>query len=150
MKAQREARRRRAGEVRQQRLDEAKEAEGRGGIEAVDFLRKIREYDNEHGLAKPPVGWAQGGGGSVWDADTGSRIRVCVRKRPMLRTEVLRHDFDVISTEPGGRSLVVHEPRTKAAAAAAWLHRGEACGGETWSALVGGPLQGGHRSPLRL
>ena len=37
----------------------------------------------------------------VWqDAAAGaSSIRVCVRKRPMLRGEQLRHDFDVVAVE---------------------------------------------------
>jgi len=30
----------------------------------------------------------------------------------MLRVEVLRHDFDILSTEDGHQSLVVHEPKT--------------------------------------
>jgi len=176
MKAQREDRRRRAEEAKQQRLVEAKEAEGRGGIEvqpdpalcraclrlarrckalgaratahgcpesragahlhethaqsdrflmclprhfrpcpatqAVDFLRKIREYKEAHGVAAPAP-WAAGGGGDLWESLDDSSIRVCVRKRPMLRTEIIRHDFDVISTEAGHQSLVVHEPKTK-------------------------------------
>ena len=147
MKLQREQRRRRAEEAKQQRLVEAKEAEGRGGIEvnghpprsglqapcahsqhasrlllnfmhilvrlqAVDFLRKIKEYKEAHGLQEP-IPWTTESGGDVWENLDSSSIRVCVRKRPMLRTEVIRHDFDVISTEDGHQSLVVHEPRTK-------------------------------------
>jgi len=60
-----------------------------------------------------PAPWAAGGGGDLWESLDDSSIRVCVRKRPMLRTEIIRHDFDVISTEAGHQSLVVHEPKTK-------------------------------------
>ena len=86
---------------------EAKDAESRGGIESVDFLRKIREYREAHGLAAAPAPWA---GGDVWGE--AGRIRVCVRKRPMLKIEELRHDFDVVTCEPSG-TFVVHEPKTR-------------------------------------
>jgi len=113
MKKQREERRRRAEEAKNKRAEEAKEAESRGGIESVDFLRKIREYRQAHGLSETPEPWE---GSDIWDiggASDTSRIRVCVRKRPMLRVEQIAHDFDVISSEAGHSSLVVHEPRTK-------------------------------------
>jgi hypothetical protein len=38
---------------------------------------------------------------------------VCVRKRPMLRMEELRHDFDVVSCEDDHATVVCHEPKTK-------------------------------------
>ena len=108
MKRQREERRKRAEEAKARRAVEAKDAESRGGIESVDFLRKIREYREAHGLAAAPAPWA---GGDVWGE--AGRIRVCVRKRPMLKIEELRHDFDVVTCEPSGTSLVVHEPKTR-------------------------------------
>ena len=77
MQRQREERRRRAEEVKVRRAEEAKEAEGRGGIESVEFLRKIRDYREAHALLKPPEPW---GGADVWSDDAGSRIRVCVRR----------------------------------------------------------------------
>ena len=86
------------------------EAEGRGGIEAVDFLNQIRDYTGKHGIPAVPSCWP---GGDVWEDEAGSSIRVCIRKRPMLRIEQMKHDFDVISAEVGHASLVVHEPKTK-------------------------------------
>ena len=94
MKRQREERRKRAEEAKARRAVEAKDAESRGGIESVDFLRKIREYREAHGLAAAPAPWA---GGDVWGE--AGRIRVCVRKRPMLPVETLKHDFDVVRGE---------------------------------------------------
>jgi len=102
MQAQRETRRKRALEAKQQRLVEAKDAEGRGGIEvrpcthpthaastpttssfnppqAVDFLRKIREYKEANGLGGAPVAWSADGGADVWQNLDDSSIRVCVR-----------------------------------------------------------------------
>ena len=84
------------------------DAESRGGIESVDFLRKIREYREAHGLAAAPAPWA---GGDVWGE--AGRIRVCVRKRPMLPVETLKHDFDVVRGEATATELVVLEPKTK-------------------------------------
>ena len=110
MQRQREERRRKAEEVKVRRAEETKEAEGRGGIESVEFLRKIRDYREANALLKPPEQW---GGADVWSADAGSRIRVCVRKRPMLRVEELRHDFDVVSCEDDHAAVVCHEPKTK-------------------------------------
>ena len=81
MQRQREERRRKAEEVKVRRAEETKEAEGRGGIESVEFLRKIRDYREAHALLKPPEQWD---GADVWSADVSSRIRVCVRKVPHL------------------------------------------------------------------
>lgn len=92
------------------RAEETKDAEARGGIESVEFLRKIRDYREANALLKPPEQW---GGADVWSAEEGSRIRVCVRKRPMLRMEELRHDFDVVSCEDDHATVVCHEPKTK-------------------------------------
>ena len=110
MQRQREERRRKAEEVKVRRAEDAKDAEGRGGIESVEFLRKIRDYREANALLKPPEQW---GGADVWSAEEGSRIRVCVRKRPMLRMEELRHDFDVVSCEDDHATVVCHEPKTK-------------------------------------
>ena len=110
MQRQREERRRKAEEVKVRRAEETKDAEARGGIESVEFLRKIRDYREANALLKPPEQW---GGADVWSAEEGSRIRVCVRKRPMLRMEELRHDFDVVSCEDDHATVVCHEPKTK-------------------------------------
>ena len=112
MQKQREERRRKAAEAKEKRLEDAKEAEGRGGIEAVDFLHKIRAYREANGISEFPEAWDAG---DMWEdsAFSQSQIRVCVRKRPMLRIEQTKHDFDVISAEVGHASLVVHEPKTK-------------------------------------
>ena len=63
-------------------------------------------------MAQPPAKWD---GADIWEGSNGggSRIRVCVRKRPMLRVEQLVHDFDVISCEGDHASVVCHEPKTK-------------------------------------
>ena len=92
------------------RAEEAKDAEGRGGIESVDFLRKIQEYRQANSLTGAPEPWPTG---NVWEGNDPSRIRVCVRKRPMLRVETLRHDFDVVTCAPCHSSLVIHEPKTR-------------------------------------
>ena len=55
MKRQREERRKRAEEAKARRAVEAKDAESRGGIESVDFLRKIREYREANGIAGAPA-----------------------------------------------------------------------------------------------
>ena len=47
----------------------------------------------------------------VWQ-DEETSIRVCVRKRPMLRVEQLRHDFDVCC-EDRHQNLVVLEPKSR-------------------------------------
>ncbi|KAL3914135.1 MAG: hypothetical protein SGPRY_007729, partial [Prymnesium sp.] len=128
---QREQRRKDAAAAKAVRAEEAKEAEGRGGIESVDFLNGIQAYRRAHGL-HTVAPWPKGQ--HVWTSTHGSsRIRVCVRKRPMLKAsllpipplgenkhlkathgvERLRHDFDIISAPGGCGSLVVHEPRTK-------------------------------------
>jgi len=112
MQKQREERRKKAEAAKARRAEEARDAEGRGGIESVDFLRKIREYRKSHNLTDEPTPWPAERG-DVWGSNDPSRIRVCVRKRPMLRVERLRHDFDVITCEPSHEQLVVHEPRTK-------------------------------------
>lgn len=57
MQRQREERRRKAEEVKVRRAEETKDAEGRGGIESVEFLRKIRDYRQAHALLKPPEQW---------------------------------------------------------------------------------------------
>lgn len=110
MQRMREERRRRAEEKKSKRAQEALEAEDRGGIEAVDFLNQIKEYQARHGIPEQGVAWT---GGDVWQDDSGSSIRVCVRKRPMLRAEHLHHDFDVVRGEPSATSLVVLEPKTR-------------------------------------
>lgn len=110
MKREREERRRKAAETKALRAEEAKDAEGRGGIESVEFLRKIKEYREQHSIGEP----CQYLGGDLWNAGAGdSRILVCVRKRPMLRVELQKHDFDVISVDPHHGGLVVHEPKTR-------------------------------------
>ncbi|KAL1522562.1 hypothetical protein AB1Y20_017547 [Prymnesium parvum] len=111
MAQMREERRMKAAAARAVREEEAKEAEGRGGIESVDFLNRINEYRRLHGLSAPAP-WPRSK--HIWDAEHGSsNIRVCVRKRPMLKVERHRHDFDIISAPGGSGALVVHEPRTK-------------------------------------
>eukprot|EP00966_Prymnesium_polylepis_P135769 3138099-Prymnesium_polylepis.1 len=109
MRREREERRRKAAETKAQRAEEAKDAEGRGGIESVEFLRKIKEYRQEHRIGAP----AEYVGGDLWDGGEGSRILVCVRKRPMLRVELQKHDFDMVSVDPTHGGLVVHEPKTR-------------------------------------
>ena len=111
MQRLRDERRRLAEEKKAKRLEDAKDAEGRGGIESVDFLKKINVYREANSIGEPQA-W---NGGNVWEdeAYTSSSIRVCVRKRPMLRVEQLRHDFDVICAEAGHSRLVVMEPKTK-------------------------------------
>ena len=107
MKKQREERRRKAEEVKAKRAEEAKNAEGRGGIESVDFLRKIEEYRRENSVGAAEE-WS---GGDLWEGSSG--ILVFVRKRPMLRHELVRHDFDVVSVDTNHGGLVVHEPKTR-------------------------------------
>ena len=113
MQKQREERRRRAEEAKLRREEDTKAAEGQGGIEAVDFLRKIHAYREAHGLGEA-LPWE---GGNVWEDEAAggapSSIRVCVRKRPMLKPEVTRHDFDVVSADNDHSTLIVHEPKTK-------------------------------------
>ncbi len=40
----------------------------------------------------------------------GQRISVCVRKRPLTRTECRRGDADVVTT-PSGECVIVHESK---------------------------------------
>ena len=109
---QREERRRKAEEMKNKRAEEARDAEDRGGIEAVDFLNQIVAYRAAHSIPDEPSPWD---GGNVWEdaAVSSSQIRVCVRKRPMLKVEQLKHDFDVVCAEESHASLVVLEPKTK-------------------------------------
>lgn len=91
---------------------EALDAEDKGGIESVDFLNKIKAYRESHAIPPEPCVFASG---DVWrdEAHSASSIRVCVRKRPMLKMELLKHDFDVVCGETTQTSLVVLEPKTK-------------------------------------
>jgi len=75
----------------------------------VEFLRKIKEYRSEHSIE----GAAEYLGGDLWGGSPDSRILVCVRKRPMLRVELQKHDFDVVSVDPNHSSLILHEPKTR-------------------------------------
>ena len=110
MQRMREERRRRAEEKKNKRAQEALDAQDHGGIEAVDFLNQIKEYQNRHNIPEVGIPWT---GGDVWQDDSGSSIRVCVRKRPMLPVETLKHDFDVVRGEATATELVVLEPKTK-------------------------------------
>jgi len=111
------ARRRRAAEAKSRRANDEKAAEASGiGIECVDFLRLLDAYRDAHALCDQAVAE----GANLWEAEGGASIRVCVRKRPMLRLEREARDFDVVdvvSTAAGGASaatsLVVHEPKTR-------------------------------------
>ena len=158
MQQQRELRRRRAAEARAQRLEDAEEARECGGVDSVDFLRRIREYRAAHGIREEATPF---GAGSVWSTmgggTSGSTIRVVVRKRPMLKTERLAHDFDVISC-PSEGSLIVHEPRTKVALRA---HRtltrcappclaDAAAAAVSVRAAAGGPHEGRRLAQVRL
>ena len=82
-----------------------------GGIRSVEFLQKIKAWRSEHRLPDRPLPFACGH--DVWAHGDSSGIRVCVRKRPMLRVETLRHDFDVVTCAPCHSSLVIHEPKTR-------------------------------------
>ena len=82
-----------------------------GGIRSVEFLQKIKAWRSRHRLAERPLPWVDGP--DVWAQGDSSGIRVCVRKRPMLQTELRAHDFDVVSIGPGPARLTVHEPRTR-------------------------------------
>ena len=86
MQKQREERRRRAEAAKNKRAEEAKDAEDKGGIESVDFLRKIKMYRVSNGLTEEATRWDMP---HVWSTTESSRIRVCVRKRPMLRRLLL-------------------------------------------------------------
>lgn len=117
MQADREERRRRAAAAKAQREDDVHAAEKAGmRIEAVDFLRLLAAYRSEHGIGEP-IPWVACNGTDVWAAAHGSaaasRIRVCVRKRPMLTSERRNRDFDVVDVTGGGASLMVHEPKTR-------------------------------------
>jgi len=123
MEERRAERRRRAAEAKSARADDTRAAEAAGvGIECVDFLRLLAAYRDANGLGGDPVPWAFGA--DVWAVSSpeahAPRIRVCVRKRPMLKPETLRHDFDVVDVVPGAaealaapESLVVHEPKCR-------------------------------------
>ena len=97
MQAQREERRRHADEAKRRRADEERAAADAGiGVDAVDFLRLLDGARHAQGLTSPAI-WQEGA--HVWDGSPAtSRIRVCVRKRPMLQTERLKHDFDCVRT----------------------------------------------------
>lgn len=109
MKREREERRRKAAEVKALRAEEAKDAEGKGGIESVEFLRKIHDYRAEHHIGEAMAYT----GGDLWGGGGETRILVCVRKRPMLRAELGRHDFDVVSVDPNHSAMILHEPKTR-------------------------------------
>ena len=111
MQKQREERRRKAAEKKNQREEQIAAAEGMGlGIESVDFLNQIKAYREAHNLPDHPSAFNVA---DVWRRDDGSCIRVCVRKRPMLKVEQLRMDFDVVCAEETHNSLVVLEPKQK-------------------------------------
>ena len=111
MKKRREERRQSAEAFKARRAEEAIAAEAVGGVDALEFLHAIQEHRRIKGIAEP-VAWEMGT--HVWAAEHGpSRTRVCVRKRPMLRTEERKLDFDVVSAEAGHRSLTVHEPKVR-------------------------------------
>lgn len=111
LQAKREARRMRAAESKQQRaLEEAAALDAGVGVEHVDFLRLLAEHRRDQGLE--PQRQARPSGYDVWcdKADT-SRIRVVVRKRPMLKPEKLRHDVDIVDV--ANDTVFVHEPLTR-------------------------------------
>ena len=126
LQAKREARRKLALEARQQRAhEEAAAVEAGVGVEHVDFLRLLASRRRELGLVASPPRRPEGA--HVWrDLGDTSRIRVCVRKRPMLHLEKLRHDVDIVDVArtagaggDGGvcqnfrEAVHVHEPITR-------------------------------------
>jgi hypothetical protein len=118
MQAQREARRARAADSKARRESDVREAEKAGmRVEAVDFLNLLSAHRREHGGSEPAPWSAKGQAAraDVWGAGGAatSRIRVCVRKRPMLKPERLARDFDVVDVTAGGTCVTVHEPKTR-------------------------------------
>ena len=110
MQAQREERRRRASAAKAQRAKDAQAAQDAGtNVEAVEFLGKLIAYRRAHGIAEARP-WA---GDNVWDNSGEGSIRVCVRKRPMLKVERQARDYDVVDITSSGSAVVVHEPKTK-------------------------------------
>jgi len=100
MDAKRVERRRRAAEAKCRREDDTTAAKAAGmGIECVDFLRLLAAYRGANGLGGEPEPCTFGT--DLWASEGGSAaIRVCVRKRPMLKLERIGHDFDVVDLVP--------------------------------------------------
>ena len=120
MDAKRVERRRRAAEAKCRREDDTTAAKAAGmGIECVDFLRLLAVYRGANGLGGEPEPCTFGT--DLWASEGGSAdIRVCVRKRPMLKLERIGHDFDVVDLVPKEATgsacsvaLVVHEPKSR-------------------------------------
>jgi len=120
MDAKRVERRRRAAEAKCRREDDTTAAKAAGmGIECVDFLRLLAAYRGANGLGGEPEPCTFGT--DLWASEGGSAaIRVCVRKRPMLKLERIGHDFDVVDLVPREATgsacsvaLVVHEPKSR-------------------------------------
>ena len=111
MAAQREERRRSMEAYKEQRALDAVAAEEFGGIDSLEFLKKIEEWRKKRGLGGSPI---QFDNPHIWSAEhCTSAIRVCVRKRPMLQVEHDRLDFDVVSTEQDHYTVTVHEPKVR-------------------------------------
>lgn len=118
MQAKREARRRDATAAKELRMMDEDAANKAGvAIEAVDFLRLLADYRRAHHISAA-VAWPCRDE-HVWMADRGtSRIRVVVRKRPMLKVEATARDFDIVDVPTSADcrasdALIVHEPKTR-------------------------------------
>ncbi|KAG8458564.1 hypothetical protein KFE25_003099 [Diacronema lutheri] len=117
MERKREERRARMEEERKRRDVDAAEAADRGGVDSLDFIRMIDAYRAAKGVPTEPTCWA--GPRTVWDLPTRSKIRVCVRKRPMLSRERERREFDSLTVHPPGpgselaHSTTVHENKLR-------------------------------------
>jgi len=107
-------RRARAEEGRQARATEFAAAAGKGGIDFLEYGTRIVAYREEYGLNDAGPVFTEPGL-TVWDEPSPSRIRVVVRKRPLVESELARQEFDAITVLPGSlpARVVVHEPRTR-------------------------------------
>lgn len=78
----------------------------------AEFQQMIAEYRinlASGGRAGPAPGRAA----APLGANNAQRIRVVVRKRPLLPHERENADYDTVSCAPGGRRIVVHEPKVR-------------------------------------
>lgn len=100
----REERRRLADEEKRRKAAEDLSIASHGGVsvDSVAFVKQIAAYRSQHGVQAQPARCSAGA--TVWDGDgagaADSRIRVAVRKRPMLPSEKEALQFDSVTVLP--------------------------------------------------
>lgn len=104
MRLRREAMREAVEEQRRSRADDDGTAE---------FQQMIAEYRQNLAAGARAPGDMHGGRATPPAAANAQRIRVVVRKRPLLAHERSNADYDTVTCAPGGRRIVVHEPKTR-------------------------------------